>query len=410
MNALPSHQVPCVATTLEDTDMELQRLEELEKRLAQRYGMAPEGINSEAVLKEAIKRAEAPLGRFRNVFLYLLRKANLLSSSGNDVEALRRLRHLRNKLQPDSQPVLAPLKSYHVEASRFWAVLIGIDAYQSNPLHGCVSDASLMKKFLIEDVGVPDHRIQCLLGFENPTPGGPLIPSRANIVNTLRSLIDNPEIERNDNIIVYYAGHGASYSCSEHFSTAESGCQTGSCPIQALCPIDRDTMDSNEHWIPDISERELNVLLTQISLAKGHHITFITDCCYASSFDRQGQDSAIRTTRPTFHSDVNDMLRAADRNLKHLPRYQSVLSKDWRPDTSSHVHLAPCQDYQYAKETAGKDGVYSGVMTKILLNVLPDAWKKRSTYVELIDSLNQSYSQTPTIVGDHMSERIWYQV
>ncbi|KAK0492707.1 caspase domain-containing protein, partial [Armillaria luteobubalina] len=165
-------------------------------------------------------------------------------------------------------------------ASRFWAVLIGIDAYQSNPLHGCVSDASSMKRFLTEDVGVPEHHIQCLLGFENSTtgPGGPLTPSRTNIVHTLRSLIDNPEIGQNDNIFVYYAGHGASYNCSEHSSTAESGCQTGSCPIQALCPIDRDTMGSDEHWIPDISHRELNVLLTQISLAKGHHITFITDC------------------------------------------------------------------------------------------------------------------------------------
>ncbi|SJL17252.1 uncharacterized protein ARMOST_20798 [Armillaria ostoyae] len=391
--------------------MELQHLEELEKRLALSYGMSPpEGIDSEAVLKEAIRRTGTPGGRFRSAFLYVLRKVNFLSSSSDDVDALRRLCYLRSNPQSDSQLVLAPGNSYHVEASRFWAVLIGIDAYQSNPLHGCVSDASLMKKFLIEDVGVPEHRIQCLLGFENPTPGGSLTPSRTNIVNMLHSLIDNPEIEQNDNIIVYYAGHGASYNCSGHFSIAESGCQTGSCPIQALCPIDRDTMDSDEHWIPDISDRELNILLTQISLAKGHHITFITDCCYASSFDRQGQGSAIRTTRPTFHSDVNDMLRAADRNLKHLPRYQSVLSKDWRPDTSSHVHLAPCQDYQYAKETAGKDGVYSGVMTKILLNVLPGAWRKRSTYVELIDLLNQSYSQTPIIVGDHMCERIWYRV
>ncbi len=112
MNVLPSLQVPCVATTLEDTDMELQRLEELEKRLAQRYGMA-EGTDSEAVLKAATKRAEAPWGRFRNAFLDLLRKANLLSSSGNDVEALRKLRDIRNQLQPDSRPVLASLVSVY---------------------------------------------------------------------------------------------------------------------------------------------------------------------------------------------------------------------------------------------------------------------------------------------------------
>ncbi|KAK0476571.1 hypothetical protein EDD18DRAFT_1051388, partial [Armillaria luteobubalina] len=165
-------------------------------------------------------------------------------------------------------------------ASRFWAVLIGIDVYQSNPLHGCVSDASSMKRFLMEDVGVPEHHIQCLLGFENSTtgPGGLLTPSRTNIVHMFRSLIDNPEIGQNNNIFVYYVGHGVSYNCSEHSSTAESGCQTGSCPIQALCPIDHDTMGSDEHWIPNISHRELNILLTQISLAKGHHIMFITNC------------------------------------------------------------------------------------------------------------------------------------
>ncbi|KAK0490207.1 caspase domain-containing protein [Armillaria novae-zelandiae] len=394
-----------------DTDMEFQSLEELEKRLAQRYGMHPEVIDSEAVLKEALKR-ETLWGRFSRTFLLFLQKANLMLTSGGDVEALYRLRDLRDGRRLDPQPVPAPPNSYHVEASRFWAVLIGIDAYETYPLHGCVSDASLMKRFLTEDVGVPEHRIQCLLGFKNPPtgPGGPLTPSRTNIVNTLRSLINNPEIEQNDNIIVYYAGHGASYTCSEHFSTPESGCQTGSCPIQALCPIDRDTMDSDERWIPDISHRELNVILTQISLAKGHHITFITDCCYASSFERQGRDLVIRTTRPTFHSDVNDMLRVADQNLKHLPRYQSVLSKDWCPDTSSYVLLTPCQDYQYARESAGSDGVYNGMMTKILLDVLPKSWKEGSTYVELTDRLNQSYAQTPIIAGDHIYERIWYQL
>ncbi len=83
--------------------MELQRLEELEKRLALRYGMAPaEGIDSEAVLKEAIRRTEAPWGRFPDAVLNLLRK--VLSSSSDDVEALRRLRYLRSKFQPVLTP------------------------------------------------------------------------------------------------------------------------------------------------------------------------------------------------------------------------------------------------------------------------------------------------------------------
>ncbi|KAK0441738.1 peptidase C14, caspase domain-containing protein, partial [Desarmillaria tabescens] len=167
-----------------------------------------------------------------------------------------------------------------------WAVLIGIDAYLSNPLHGAVSDALSMRGFLVDDLGIPEHRIQCLLGPHDSTPGDPSAPSRMNIINMLHSLISNEEIQRGDNIIIYYAGHGSCYNCSDHFSTAESRHGKDLCSIEALCPIDRDSIDANGLPIPDISDRELNVLFSQISHVKGHKITFIVDCCHTRSFDR----------------------------------------------------------------------------------------------------------------------------
>ncbi|PBK72061.1 hypothetical protein ARMSODRAFT_1082575 [Armillaria solidipes] len=389
---------------------ELQHLEEVERRLAQKFGMvSPQGIDSAAVLREAQRRDKSLWGCFCCVLLFL-RTLKLSAPINDDVKQLNRLNSLRRSLPaPHSQLTRTPATQHRVDASRFWAVLIGIDAYQSNPLRGCVSDAKLVKKSLIEDVGVPEKRIQCLLGSQIPIPSNDLFtPSRSNIVNMLYSLIDNPDIEPGDNIIIYYAGHGSSYYCSEHLST-ESICQTGDCPVEALCPIDRDTIDSDEHWIPDISDRELSTLFTQISRAKGHHITFITDCCHATGFERQGRDSAIRTTRPTFHSDVNDMLRAADQRLRDLPCYRSVLSKDWEPDMGSYVVLAACRDYQYARETTGKEG-YCGIFTKTLVDVLESGdWKKEVTYVGLTKLLNQSCSQTPVVAGDHKHERVWYQ-
>ncbi|KAK0476580.1 hypothetical protein EDD18DRAFT_1058109, partial [Armillaria luteobubalina] len=157
-------------------------------------------------------------------------------------------------------------------ALRFWAVLIGIDAYPSNPLQGCVSDALKMKRLLMENFKVPENRIQCLLGSTDFTPGSSIIPSRANIVNVLYSLIDNDEIQRGDNIIIYYAGHGSRYNYSLQWPPR-------SWPIEAMCPIDRDNIDpDNGCWIPDISDRELNAIFTQISCAKGHKITLFTDC------------------------------------------------------------------------------------------------------------------------------------
>ncbi|KAK0191760.1 hypothetical protein F5146DRAFT_929391, partial [Armillaria mellea] len=151
-------------------------------------------------------------------------------------------------------------------ASRFWAVLIGIDAYDSNPLQGCVPDALSIKKILI-DIGMQEHHIQCLLGSQNLPHSDPLTPSHANIVNILYSIINNTEIKQGDNIIIYYTGHGLSYHCSDHFSTTLGfKCEnSNACPIEALCPIDHDTIDAYECPVLDISDQELNALFTEIS-------------------------------------------------------------------------------------------------------------------------------------------------
>ncbi len=41
--------------------------------------------------------------------------------------------------------------------SKLYSILIGIDAYESNPLYGFASDALSMKRFIIH-IGTPEHR------------------------------------------------------------------------------------------------------------------------------------------------------------------------------------------------------------------------------------------------------------
>ncbi|KAK0470512.1 peptidase C14, caspase domain-containing protein, partial [Armillaria novae-zelandiae] len=155
------------------------------------------------------------------------------------------------------------------------AVLIGINEYPSYPLHGCVPDVQLMEKYLTEDLGVPTSRIQLLVGSnEHLSPEDPMNPSRAHIVGTLLSLITNPEIAYDDNIIIYYSGHGSYYP-----PHAEEDSETDY--IETLCPIDRDTPGENGKPVPDISDREFNTILSLIAQEKGHHITVILDCCHS---------------------------------------------------------------------------------------------------------------------------------
>ncbi|KAK0207482.1 hypothetical protein IW262DRAFT_1282051, partial [Armillaria fumosa] len=166
--------------------------------------------------------------------------------------------------------------------SRFWVVVIRIDGYECLPLRGCVSDARLSGRYLSDDLYVPRERIQLLLGHrEHDDPEDPMYPSRAHITTTLLSLVDNPDIEKGDNIIIYYAGHGSSYQYNHEISPGSTGY------IEALCPIDRDTFDENGDTIPDISDREFNTILMLISQVKGHHITVILDCCHSASVSRE---------------------------------------------------------------------------------------------------------------------------
>ncbi|KAK0217294.1 hypothetical protein IW262DRAFT_1320023, partial [Armillaria fumosa] len=188
-----------------------------------------------------------------------------------------------------SQPMSEdrPKPAHRVDATRFWAILIGINAYHLSPLRGCVNDVEKMDKFLTKDLGVPKDHIQLLLS-PIPIPSPDLSDTsktierdvtsatRENIITTLLGLSTNPHIEHGDNIIIYFSGHGSSYALSDFDKSGDISAE-GS--IEALCPVNRTAgSDSSIRCIPDISDREINNILAEISRAKGNHITLILDC------------------------------------------------------------------------------------------------------------------------------------
>ncbi|KAK0219723.1 hypothetical protein EDD85DRAFT_730162, partial [Armillaria nabsnona] len=159
---------------------------------------------------------------------------------------------------------------------RIWAILMGIDGYLSYPLRDCVADALTMEEYL---------RIQRLLGpacYGDTSTDVSSIPSRTNIISLLHSLTDNPNIERNDPIIIYFAGHGSHYPWSDDDNDPdfdeELNDEHSQKFIEVLCPMDHNTLDSSGAPTPDITDRELNAILAQISCTKGNRIMCILDC------------------------------------------------------------------------------------------------------------------------------------
>ncbi|PBK90979.1 hypothetical protein ARMGADRAFT_1110930 [Armillaria gallica] len=82
-----------------------------------------------------------------------------------------------------------------------------------------------------------------------------------------------------------------------HNSTSDLDHNVGAGSFEALCPINCEDLDTCGVPIPDISDREINCILKEIS-------------------------------------------RSKEETMKSFAGYHSILAKDWRPDMTSHVVLA----------------------------------------------------------------------
>ncbi|PBK82915.1 hypothetical protein ARMGADRAFT_1089818 [Armillaria gallica] len=213
------------------------------------------------------------------------------------------------------------------------AIIIGIDAY-NNPwdsLHGCISDALNFKDYLAKDLKVPVEKIQLLLSRNSEhttctnvvgsTSAGHIrrsIPTRSNIVSALVGISENTKIGWGDNTIVFFSGHGTCYPCTMYFMDMIGG--QGN--VEALCPMD---------WgltTPDISDREMNIILKQICHSKGHRITVFLDCCHSASATRR-PSQGYRAACALEESLGQDMLQASTDMQRTNTDGMSVRLAEW---------------------------------------------------------------------------------
>ncbi|KAK0494909.1 hypothetical protein EDD18DRAFT_1354899 [Armillaria luteobubalina] len=404
-----------VDNEIQDLRRRIVSLEEFEMNVAQEYGMQSEDIDSPAILqkaKEIVWSLNGPSQETKDRAVQTAVDLDTLYKLRCSLSGLQRARavlHLQAGLQA---PANNQFRST-IDASRFWVVIIGIDAYRQLPLQGCVFDAVTMKTYFY-DLGVPKDRIRLLLGHLNGPMHDSIFPSRENIIKTLHDIRNNPLIEKGDPIIIYFSGHGSHYLCSDYFyETAGGSAHLGS--VEAICPADRDELDSEGNLISDISDRELNTIISLIRDTKGDKITLILDCCHSGSATR-GMSLLARPgcsrDLPPVSNKRESVLQCADMSLrKYWPGAPSVLAENWSPDMTSHVVIAACREFEFAREVRRDDGNVAGIFTNALVTALQSGLGDGVTYAELCSTLRVSMDpfQIPAVAGRKKDSFVWYR-
>lgn len=202
-----------------------------------------------------------------------------------------------------------------------------------------MNDVKKMVESLVNDLGISEGHIQCLLSTSSDTPNlciGPeecraavavTSPIRIHIIDTLLTLSARHEIDHGDNISSTSpdTGHAMTFKIQAFMTQAIFQLKDPSKPyapwtvILPLVPILASLTLATE-----ISPM---TILTEISRTKGRNITVILDCCYSAGNTR-GPPKVARHATPLPPTSVKDMLEAAHTRLRHLLQYRSVFKGD----------------------------------------------------------------------------------
>jgi hypothetical protein len=250
-----------------------------------------------------------------------------------------------------------PRANYHV-------LLVGVDAYTSRPLGGCVNDIDAMQRVLLGPrMRLAPDRIRRLA---SPRPGEThetTIAEQPATLDNLRGALAELSSERvapGDRVFIYYAGHGA--------RVEGSGPGGQWFHREALVPVDCDEQANEPRLLYDF---ELNELLRKI-LARTRSVAVVLDCCHAAGATRSAL--APDDWRPRFlelprggprGGSLPDPRRGAPPVVERRERL-AVSVED------CHV-VSACLAHERAQEGSGPDGVRNGLFTRALLAALDAA-------------------------------------
>ena len=187
------------------------------------------------------------------------------------------------KPTPPVRPMVPPVAPKPIAANEMgekWALLIGVEQYQSDdirPLNFTLRDVAALQKTLPLTGFAPDH----ILAMTSDLPNKNLnYPTNTNILKRLKTL--KKQLNPDDTLLIYFSGHG--------FQEQEGG-------QNFLGSVNADVTDSALLKKTTVSIEELREALGGLQASQ---LILIMDCCRNNPFKKDaskgGTDANTRTS------------------------------------------------------------------------------------------------------------------
>ncbi len=266
------------------------------------------------------------------------------------------------------------------------ALIVGINAYPTAPLRGCVNDAMMVSELLTKHFGFKANEKRMLTDESATT---------SNILSRLNWLVDGAK--PGDILHFHFSGHG-SQMINQNYETDFEPDELD----EIICPVD---LDWREKVIRD---DDLKRIFDKVPA--GVHLTVVLDCCNSGSgLDQVNQYQPTTTRAHEFGPDSPNRNRLlpmpadiANRGLglDLKPRARSVQS---RQVDKTGLMVSGCQAHQTSAD-AFIDNQYCGAATYAFIQTL-EMYDYNIPYKVLVEEMNnfmveRNFSQRPELNGN----------
>ncbi|MEG4227312.1 caspase family protein [Microcoleus sp. N9_B2] len=284
-----------------------------------------------------------------------------------------------------------------------YALLIGIDAYNSNLLYknlkGAVRDINLVADYLLKTLKIPSERIFRLTS-PNPEVTQTIAtkdpePTYANIVAQFKAITELAQA--GEQVYIHYSGHGGRTTTIYPEVKGNDQLDEGIVPM--------DIGNESGRYLRDV---ELATLLKRMT-DKGLVVTFVLDSCHSGEATR-GDDVAIRGIGETDTARRDSESLVASRQ-ELIENWQALTDGTaasntpgrWLPQSRDYVLLAACRPSEYAYEYAVSGKERHGALTYWMIDTLtssPSGLTYKTLHDRVSAKIQSKFPQMPMLVGE----------